>query len=212
MEGRLIKIDKNGSKHFEGYITCDRCDGKGIYYIGVCNGELVPSHIDEGICFKCGGAGKVMGKWIERTAEYQAKLDAKREAKRAKEQAEREAQEAERQAKEEAEKAEKAAEEARIKAQKAISQYVGEIGDKIEFKGEYVKSGSWESHMGWMTTTMYAHTFKDVDGNVFVWKTQTACAMNYGEPVHLTGTVKNHSEYKDEKQTELKRCKFLAIA
>ena len=25
---KLVRIDKNGSKHFEGYIPCDRCGGE----------------------------------------------------------------------------------------------------------------------------------------------------------------------------------------
>lgn len=82
MEAKLIKIDRNGSKHFEGMITCDRCGGSGVYIWMVCNGVPVPTIVDNGVCHKCFGAGKVKGKWIERTPEYQAKLDAKREARR----------------------------------------------------------------------------------------------------------------------------------
>ena len=77
----LIKIDRNGSKHFEGMITCDRCQGRGWFATHVCNGQLVPSKIDQAVCWKCHGEGKVYGKWIERTPEYQAKLEAKRKAK-----------------------------------------------------------------------------------------------------------------------------------
>lgn len=64
-EPKLVKIDRNGSKHFEGMIPCDRCHGTGRYgYYGR--------------CFKCGGTGEVYAKWIERTPEYQSKLDDKR--------------------------------------------------------------------------------------------------------------------------------------
>lgn len=210
MEARLIKIDRNGSRHFEGEITCDRCGGSGIYAWCVRNGVIVPTIVDDGICHKCNGAGKVHGKWIERTPEYQAKLDAKHQAKREAECAKIEAERAEREAKE---KAEREAEEARIKALKAISQHVGQIGDKVEIKGTYVCSGSWQqkSFNGWGTETMYIHTFKDSDGNVFTWKTKNGLSMNYGEPVIVNGTVKNHSEYKDEKQTELTRCKVTEV-
>ena len=206
MEAKLIRIDRNGSKHFEGYIKCDRCGGTGIYAWCVCNGVIVPTIVDDGVCHKCNGAGKVLGKWIERTPEYQAKLDAKRQAKWEAEQAKIEAERAEREAKE---KAEREAEEARIKALKAISQYVGQLGEKVEVKGTYIRSGSWQqpSFRGYGTTTMYIHTFKDSYGNVFTWKTQNGLDLNYGEPVDVKGTVKNHSEYKDEKQTELTRCK-----
>lgn len=214
MEARLIKTDRNGSKHYEGAIVCDRCGGKGYYAIAVHNMRPVLSPHDGGVCWKCNGAGKVIGKWIERTPEYQAKLDEKRKAKWEAEQAKWEAEqakwEAERAEREAKERAEREAEEARIKAQKAISQHVGNIGEKVEIKGTYVRSGSWEqkAYCGYGTTTMYVHTFKDADGNVFTWKTQSGICFEYGENVIVKGTVKNHSEYKDEKQTELTRCRI----
>lgn len=203
MEARLIKVDRNGSKHYEGEIVCDRCGGKGYYAIAVCNNQPVLSPLDSGVCWKCHGKGKVVGKWIERTAEYQAKLEAKREAKREAEQAKINAERAEREAREKAEAA-------RIKAEKAISKHIGQIGGKVNFKGSYVRSGSWDqrSFGGYGTEKMYVHTFKDADGNVFTWKTQKCVCLNYGEPVVVTGTIKEHSEYKEEKQTVLTRCKI----
>lgn len=216
MEAKLIKIDRNGSKHYEGKVICDRCGGKGYYAIGMHNMQPVLSPLDGGVCWKCFGAGKVMGKWIERTPEYQAKLDAKRQAKleaqRAAWEAEEAQREAERAAREAAERAAREAEEARIKAEKAISQHVGQVGEKVAFKGTYVRTGSWEqkAYAGYGMTTMYVHTFKDVDGNVFIWKTQRSFAFEYGTNVDVKGTVKAHSEYKDEKQTELTRCKVTA--
>lgn len=210
MEAKLIKIDRNGSKHYEGLVRCDRCGGDGIYKWGaIINGER-PQYA--GTCYKCLGAGKVMSKWIERTPEYQEKLDAKRRAKWAEIEAKAEAERAEREAAAAAERARREAEEARIKAEKAISQHVGQVGDKVEFKGTYVRSGSWEqkAFRGYGMDTMYIHTFKDADGNVFTWKTQRSFAFEYGENVVVKGTIKNHSEYKDEKQTELTRCKVTA--
>ena len=217
MEAKLIKIDRNGSKHYEGVVVCDRCNGRGWFAVGVCNGQLVPSHIDSAVCWKCHGAGKVAGKWIERTPEYQAKLDAKRQAKHEAQRAAAAAEQAkfiaEREAREAAERAAREAEEARIKAEKAISQHVGQVGDKVEIKGTYVRTGSWEqpAYAGYGTTTMYCHTFKDAYGNVFTWKTQKGLCLEYGENVNVAGTVKAHSEYKDEKQTELTRCKVAAV-
>lgn len=210
MEAKLIKIDKNGSKHFEGMKTCDRCGGSGLYIWLVRNGVQIPTIVDNGICHKCGGAGKVHGKWIERTPEYQAKLDAKREAKWAAEQAKRDA---EWEAQQAALKAEREAREAWLKAQREISKHVGEIGERLSIKGTYHHSGSWEqkSFRGFGVDTMYVHTFKDVEGNVFTWKTQNALGMNYGEPVNLVGTVKEHAEYKGERQTVLTRCKVTAV-
>ena len=218
MEAKLIKIDRNGSKHFEGMITCDRCGGSGIYVWMVCNGVPVPTIVDNGVCHKCFGAGKVKGKWIERTPEYQAKLDAKREAKAAAERAKWEAEEAQRKAEREArEAAERAAQEereAQLKALREISKHVGTVGERMSLKVTYERSGSWEqkSFRGFGVDTMFAHIFKDADGNVFTWKTQKGIGIDCGTPVILTGTVKDHTEYKGEKQTQLTRCKIEARA
>lgn len=210
MEAKLIKIDRNGSKHYEGMVTCDRCGGAGYYAIGILNGSPVLSPLDAGVCWKCRGEGKVLSKWIERTPEYQAKLDARRQAKLDAQRAEYEAKRAEYEAKAEEKRL---AEEARIKALKAISQHVGEVGQRLTIKGSYVRGASFEvrSFSGFGTETMHIHTFKDADGNVLIWKTSKPLGMEYGEPVEITGTVKEHSVYKDEKQTVLTRCKVTAI-
>lgn len=216
----LIKIDRNGSKHYEGMVTCDRCQGRGWYATGVCNGELVPSHVDNAVCYKCGGAGKVLSKWIERTPEYQAKLDARRQAKLEAQMAKWQAEEAERERirKEEEAKAEaeRIAREAKIKAEKAISQYVGQVKERMTIKATFVGSPSFEvrSFGGWGTDEMYIHTFKDEQGNKLVWKTTSPLDRNVideGDVVELTGTVKDHNEYKEEKQTILTRCKVKAL-
>lgn len=138
------------------------------------------------------------------TPEYQSKLDAKRQEKIAKRKAAYEA----------AEKARlerKAQREAEIKAEKAISQFVGNVGDKIDLVLEYVSCGNWQMHYGWQTQTMYAHTFKDENGNVFVWKTTNYIGnVEIGDKVRVKGTIKDHEEYKEQKQTHLTRCKVCA--
>jgi len=209
----LIKIDRNGTKYYEGMIPCDRCDGKGIYFIGVCNGQLVPSWVDQGLCFKCGGAGKVKGKWKEYTPEYAEKLEARRRAKaeeRAKQYAEEQAQrEAEQKAKEEAERIERERLEAEEKARKAISQHIGQIGDKLDLEVILEKKAWFDvpSFRGYGRDTIHVYTFRDTNGNALVWKTSKGLGIEEGKTVHLTGTIKDHNEYKDEKQTILTRCK-----
>lgn len=212
----LIRIDRNGTKYYEGAIECDRCNGKGIYYIGVCNGKPVPSWVDRGLCFKCGGSGKVHGKWKEYTPEYEAKLEAKRRAKaeeRAKAYAEEEAQrEAERKAKEEAERIAREQEEAEERARKAISKHIGEVGDKIDLDVILEKRAWFDvpSFRGYGRDTMYVYTFRDEQGNALVWKTGKGLVYENGTKVHLAGTIKNHDEYDGEKQTTLTRCKVKA--
>lgn len=202
MEGKLIRIDKNGSKHFEGLVTCSRCNGTGVYIIGTRNGEPVLSPRDGGVCYKCGGSGKMMAKWIERTPEYQAKLDARRQARQ--EEAARRAEEARKAAEEAKRKA-----EAERMAKKAISQYVGEIGQRVTIEATYVRSAWYEakSFAGYGTETRYIHIFVDADGNKIVWKTGSVFEIPDGSKVIVKGTVKAHEEYKDEKQTILTRCK-----
>lgn len=217
----LIKIDKNGTKYYEGYRTCDRCEGRGIYVIGVCNGRLVPSPVDSGICFKCGGSGKQLDKWKEYTPEYEAKLEERRRKRREKQEEERAKLEAEREAKRQAEEAERKAEEERIRAEKAKSSFVGTIGERIELKAIYIGTASYErqSYLGFGTELAHIHMFKDMDGNKLVWKTTASLGywnksdewetFEEGQEVTVKGTVKEHSEYKDEKQTVLTRCKVI---
>lgn len=217
-EAKLIKIDKNGSKHFAGEVTCDRCGGSGIYACRVENGQIIPHPAYGGVCLKCGGTGKVTAKWIERTAEYQAKLDARRQKREEARRAELEAKRAEfekaRKLREEAEEKARLEEEARIRDKKAISQYIGEVGQKLIVKGTLDKR-AWYDIKGfgdYVLNTIYVYTFKDANGNAVVWKTAKYLDIERGEPVEIKGTVKEHSEYKDEKQTVLTRCKVTAIA
>ena len=213
MNATLVKVDRNGSKHYEGSVKCDRCGGDGIYKWGaMINGR--PQYI--GTCFKCMGASEVFGKWIERTAEYQAKLDAKREAKHEQQRIKREAERRER---EEAERKEREERERLEAERKAVSQYVGNVGDKISMVVTLVRTASWEqpSFRGFGTDTCYAHIFKDSDGNVMTWKTTSALGLiaddgswkpiEDGAEVKLTGRIKEHTVYWDEKQTMLTRCK-----
>ena len=210
MEPKLIKIDRNGSKHFEGYVTCDRCGGGGGSDHWAYTGWT---------CYKCGGAGKIWTKWIERTPEYQAKLDAKREAKREAHRAEEEAKRAEWERKEAERKAEEERRKAEELARKAISQYIGNVGDKYNAEVTYAGSAHFEvrSFSGYGTDTMYVHNFVDDNGNRLVWKTTKSLGTwldngewfryEEGARVLVKGTIKEHKEYKEEKQTVLTRAK-----
>ena len=96
--------------------------------------------------------------------------------------------------------------------------YIGEIGKRIKVEVTYKKSFSYVDHkFGYYGTTHYIHTFEDAEGNVLVWKTTNPVEYikndcfefaTEGSVVELTGTVKEHSEYKDQPQTVATRCKF----
>lgn len=103
--------------------------------------------------------------------------------------------------------------EARIKAEKeaaAKSTHFGTVGQRVELHDLAVKRlASWDS--------MYGYTFlwklTDKEGHTFVWKTSTWLCDERGcddaTVVSLKATIKAHSEYNGELQTELTRCKVL---
>lgn len=228
---KLIKIDRNGTKYYEGQRPCPRCNGKGIYYIGVCNGNLVPSPVDQGVCFQCLGNGEITEKWKVYTEEYEKKLEERREKRRAKyleehaeeiEQRKREQEEKERAEREERERIERERLEKELaeKNRKEKSDYVGFIGDKVQLTLTFNYSAHYEtkSFAGFGTTIKYIHNFYDDNGNTFTWHTEKSLAKKIGDDewvypeqgdsITLKGTINGHSEYKGEKQTVLTRCKI----
>ena len=201
---KLIRIDRNGTKYYEGMVSCDRCGGLGGADQWKETGWT---------CYKCGGTGQMFDKWKEYTPEYEAKLEARRKAKAEKweqEHAEEIAKaEAERKAKEEAERLERDAEEQRIREQKAKSEHIGSIGEKVDLDVILEKSAWFEipSFRGFGTDTMHIYTFRDDKGDAIIWKTSKCLGIENGVMVHIKGTIKEHSEYQDEKQTVITRCK-----
>lgn len=98
--------------------------------------------------------------------------------------------------------------EAEEKARKARSKYVGEVGQKFTTKATYTHSAWYMTQIGWTKEKIFIHNFRDTDGNAIIWKTQKGINLEESEEVEITGTVKEHKEYKDEKQTALIRCKI----
>lgn len=94
--------------------------------------------------------------------------------------------------------------ESKLRAAKSTSEYIGEIGSKIELKVTYIHTSSWEN--AYSVTNL--HTFKDENGNTLVWKTGNFIEADYGTQLTIKGTIKDHSEYKGTKQTVLTRCKI----
>ena len=100
-----------------------------------------------------------------------------------------------------------------------VSDYVGNIGDKINVNVTYLNSYNYETQFG----SLYIHLFVDDNGNIFKWSTnsklefavndnksklsQSYC-LDKGAIIQLTGKIKIHSEYRGQKQTVLTRCKY----
>lgn len=86
-----------------------------------------------------------------------------------------------------------------------ISQHIGNIGDKIEIELTL------ESIYGYNTQYGYIHInlYKDAQGNVYKWSSKNILELEKGEFKKVKATIKNHEEYKGQKQTVITRCKII---
>lgn len=90
----------------------------------------------------------------------------------------------------------------RERKQRPTSKHIGTIGERVTLAVSDGKTlASWETQFG--TTHLYRWT--TADGDTIVWKTSKGLYVD--RVTELTGTIKDHIEYKGEKQTELTRCK-----
>ena len=81
----LDKVFKNGNIRIKTKSVCSRCgNGNGIFYTHVCNGVPIPSHVDQGVCFKCLGEGWEWSTEILMTPENEAKAEQRRAKEREK--------------------------------------------------------------------------------------------------------------------------------
>lgn len=82
------------------------------------------------------------------------------------------------------------------------SEYVGEVGDKLEQDYVVVKDTINKEYY------KDAHTFilEDINGNRYAWKT-SARKLDVGEIYHLKGTIKEHLKLEGIKYTILTRCR-----
>lgn len=84
----------------------------------------------------------------------------------------------------------------------SVSQYQGEVGDRLDRTLTVKKVTQLENYFG--TSTFYL--FEDESGNEYCWTT-AARQLELGETYEVRGTVKAHQVYKGKNQTVLTRCK-----
>ena len=85
------------------------------------------------------------------------------------------------------------------------SEHVGEVGDKVEnIHCEVSNIGGFNTPYGYK----WVYTFIDDAENEYTWFTTVNKALSTGMFVDISGTVKEHSEYKGVKTTVLTRCKI----
>lgn len=87
------------------------------------------------------------------------------------------------------------------------TQYVGEIGQRIKVKIKSVKC-IYSYYLEEFNQVNYIYEFRDLSDNILIWKTTKSLDVDEYNNAELTGTVKEHKEYKGKKQTVLLRCKI----
>lgn len=92
-------------------------------------------------------------------------------------------------------------------APKTDSEYVGEVGKKVELNAEYVKCYMFETHYTYSGELNFIYKFV-TNGNTLTWKTGKNLDLEEGATYSIKGTIKEHKEYKGDKQTVLTRCKI----
>lgn len=96
----------------------------------------------------------------------------------------------------------KAAIDKQNQTEKVLSQYVGEVGQRIDVEVDSIVCvTTFESAYG------LTHLYKilDTNGNVYVWYASNGVDVDAVKK--LKGTVKGHDKYNGVKQTQLTRCK-----
>jgi len=91
-------------------------------------------------------------------------------------------------------------------APRQTSNHLGSINDKLTLDLNLIQVNGFESRFGY--TNKYI--FQDQVGNILVWLTSTEQDLEKGKKYKIKGTVKNHSEFKGTKQTELSRCSVVS--
>ena len=81
------------------------------------------------------------------------------------------------------------------------SEYQGNVGDRLDLQVKVISVTQKETMYGYMST----HIFEDACGNRYMWAT-TSKTWPAGNDMHIRGTVKEHTTYKNVKTTVLTRC------
>ena len=97
-------------------------------------------------------------------------------------------------------------EKSKEKKEQLISNWVGQVGEKIQnINVRFINANGFSSYYGW--TNIY--NFQDEKGNKFTYfSTRDLDFEENDELTIVSAIVKNHKEYKNTKQTIITRCKF----
>ncbi len=84
------------------------------------------------------------------------------------------------------------------------SEYVGEVKQRVDLELVVQRVVETVSDYGALNYLI----MRDQLNNLIVWKTGAAAGVKPGDKLKIRGTVKQHSEYRGEKQTVLTRCEI----
>lgn len=87
----------------------------------------------------------------------------------------------------------------------SVGSYHGSIGDKVELVLKFTREFFFDTQYG----TKWNYLFEDDNQNIFKWSTTKAIMWEMGEFYTIKGTIKDHTEFRGDKQTELTRCKVI---
>lgn len=90
--------------------------------------------------------------------------------------------------------------------QDSKSEYIGTLGEKLETTAKFIRAFTFTTHYTYTGETNFIYKFVDANDNILTWKTTRGLALEEGEIYTVKGTIKEHAEYKGEKQTQLTRC------
>jgi hypothetical protein len=94
---------------------------------------------------------------------------------------------------------------------KKVSEFVGNVGDKIDIVGTVERSFTFENSFSYYGGMSEILIIRGEDGNVYKWKASTATDFEVGDRVSGKATIKAHEDYKGEKQTTVTRAKLVKI-
>ncbi len=95
--------------------------------------------------------------------------------------------------------------QAEAKAPAAPSEYFGQVGERLrKVSLTYLGCASFDSQYG----TTFIHRFQS-GANIAIWKTSNDGGFEVGETVTVDATVKEHTVWRDIRQTALTRVKVL---
>lgn len=84
------------------------------------------------------------------------------------------------------------------------SEFVGEVGGR--YSGRVILKRAYYFQGAFGYTGIF--NFEDEDGNTIVWKTSADREFEENTIYQISGKIKEHSEYRGDKQTVLTRCDY----